>query len=273
MREIAMIGLDDTRVKTKLKGVILMAVLILVVVTACQGTGEVKSTPIDSTPDLSDHPIYSSHDFGDEEETVIGVEIQPLWLPTGIIAEAMRRDAVLSEALSEQGLEIRFYPFPKGADVNFYPHRGDLEAAMGGDMPALTACATSDVLVTALIQQGFSSIVAQPHYLVEDWAGLALVAVRQGDLETAGAYADQLLAAWADNPTFEGADHPMRAFHFTWQVCQALGLAQADDVLGAAAQVMQTYLDNHPDPAAQAVYLQQPHHQPLWAAWQEREAI
>ncbi len=46
MREIAMIGLDDTRVKTKLKGVILMAVLILVVVTACQGTGEVKSTPI-----------------------------------------------------------------------------------------------------------------------------------------------------------------------------------------------------------------------------------
>ncbi len=68
----------------------------------------------------------------------------------------------------------------------------------------------------------------------------------------------------------------MRAFHFTWQVCQGLGLAQADDVLAAAAQVLQTYLDNHPDPAAQALYLQQPHHQALWAAWQaqqEKEGI
>jgi hypothetical protein len=36
---------------------------------------------------------------------------------------------------------------------------------------------------------------------------------------------------------------------------------------------MQTYLDNHPDPAAQALCLQQPHHQPLWAAWQERETV
>jgi len=49
-------------------------------------------------------------------------------------------------------------------------------------------------------------------------------------------------------------------------------LAQVDEVLAAAAQVLQTYLDNHPDPEAQAVYLQQPHHQALWTAWQEREA-
>ena len=65
----------------------------------------------------------------------------------------------------------------------------------------------------------------------------------------------------------------MRAFHFTWQVFQGLGLAQVDEVLAAAAQVMQTCLDNHPDPAAQALYLQQPHHQALWATWQERETV
>ena len=111
----------------------------------------------------------------------------------------------------------------------------------------------------------------QPHYLVDDWAGLALLASQQSDLETAQAYTDQLLAAWAGNPTFEGAEHPMRAFHFTWQVCQALGLAQADEVLAAAAQVLQTYLDNHPDPATQAVYLRQPHHQALWRAWQAQQ--
>ena len=81
----------------------------------------------------------------------------------------------------------------------------------------------------------------QPHYLIDDWAGLALLALQQGDLETAQAYTGPLLAAWAGNSTFEGAEHPMRAFHFTWQVCQALGLAQADKILATAAQVMQTY--------------------------------
>ena len=79
------------------------------------------------------------------------------------------------------------------------------------------------------------------------------------------------MSPWVDAHTFEGAGEPMRAFHFTWQVCQGLGLAQADDVLAAAAQVLQTYLDNQPDPEAQAVYLQQTHHQSLWAAWQARQ--
>ena len=37
-------------------------------------------------------------------------------------------------------------------------------------------------------------------------------------------------------------------------------------------EVMQAYLDKQPDPAAQAIYLQQPHHQALWAAWLEFEA-
>ncbi|MCP4406536.1 MAG: tetratricopeptide repeat protein [Gammaproteobacteria bacterium] len=110
----------------------------------------------------------------------------------------------------------------------------------------------------------------QPRLLVEDLAGLALVAFRQNDLELAQMYADQLLVVWASNPTFRGMEHPMWALHFIWQVCEGLELVQADDVLAAAAGVMQTYLDNQPDPEAQAVYLQQRHHQPLWAAWQER---
>ena len=55
------------------------------------------------------------------------------------------------------------------------------------------------------------------------------------------------------------------------RVPRGVQLAQADEVLASAAQVLQTYLDNQPDPAAQAVYLQQPHHQALWAAWQARQ--
>ena len=111
----------------------------------------------------------------------------------------------------------------------------------------------------------------QPHFIIEDWAGLALAALLQGDLETAQAYADQLLTAWTGNPAFEGTEHPVRAFHFAWQVCRGLEMSQADEVLAAATQVMQTYLDNQPDPAAQTVYLQQPHHQALWQAWQAQQ--
>ena len=98
---------------------------------------------------------------------------------------------------------------------------------------------------------------------------LALLALRQEDLETARTYAAQLLTAWADNPTFDGTEHQMRILHFTWQVSQTLGLAEKNEVLLAAIQVMQRYLNHEPDPAIQNIYLQQPHHQALWQAWQE----
>jgi len=108
----------------------------------------------------------------------------------------------------------------------------------------------------------------QPQLLVEDWAGLALVAWQQSDQLVASKYADKLIAAWTENPIFDGAEHPMRVFHFTWQVVRGLELALANDVLIAAARVIQIYLDHQPDLAAQAMYLEQPHHQALWGAWQ-----
>jgi hypothetical protein len=92
------------------------------------------------------------------------------------------------------------------------------------------------------------SAADEPQFLIEDWAGLALVALRQGDLETAETSADR-----------------------AWQVCQGLGLSQADEVLASAARVLQTYLDHQPDPAAQTVYSQQQHHQTLWVTWQAQQ--
>ena len=112
----------------------------------------------------------------------------------------------------------------------------------------------------------------QPQYWVEDWAGLALTALRMGRRQAAQTYAHELLSAWADNRVFTGAEHPLRAFHFMWQVCAELGLVEADDVLATAVNLIQTHLDNHPDATAQAIYLQQPHHQALWSAAQTRAA-
>ncbi|MFQ5610801.1 MAG: hypothetical protein ACE5H9_01560, partial [Anaerolineae bacterium] len=140
-------------------GAALVAALTLLIIVAASATRRVEQPPAIATPDLSDHSLYRTYNFG-EDASVIDVGIQPLWLPTGTIAEAMMRDDILRKNLSDQGLEIRFHPFLKGADVNFFLRRGDLEVAIGGDMPALTAAAESNVVIAALIQQGFSAIVA-----------------------------------------------------------------------------------------------------------------
>jgi len=114
--------------------------------------------------------------------------------------------------------------------------------------------------------------LGQVHHQVEDWAGLALALLRQGNLDAAQAWAEQLLTVWAGNPTFERADEPMRALYFTWQVWQELGWPQANELLAAAAAVLQTDLDNHPDPEMQAAYLRQPYHRDFWAAWLARKS-
>lgn len=146
-------------------------VLLLILVVGCAGSGSSTGpAPSASTPDLSDHPVYSTYDFGPDERTV-DIGIQPLWVPTNVIAEAMKHDLVLENALLEHGLAIRFHSFLKGADVNFFLHRDDLEVAIGGDMPALTAVADSDAEIVSLIQYGFCSIVARRPMLMKELRG------------------------------------------------------------------------------------------------------
>ena len=86
--------------------------------------GEEKQAPTVLTPDLSRHPIYRTYDVS-EEANVVDFGIQPLVVSCAIICEVMRRDAVLHEVLAGEGLQIRFHPFLKGADVNFFLGRGE----------------------------------------------------------------------------------------------------------------------------------------------------
>lgn len=122
---------------------------------------------VSAAPNLSDHPIYREYEFG-QDESVIDLGTQPLWVPTCLISETMRRDNVLHTALAEHGLIIRFHPFLKGADVNSFLRHAELEVGIGGDMPALTAVADSNALVVTLIQQGFCSIVANRHMSISE---------------------------------------------------------------------------------------------------------
>ena len=121
--------------------------------------------PQDSTPDLTKHPIYSAYDFG-REEGVINFGTQSVYMPPGLISETMKRDIILKTTLSGMGMEIKFYDFLKGVDVNFFLRRGALDAGIGGDMPTLTAAATLDVVAAALVHRGFTSVVARRDVLL-----------------------------------------------------------------------------------------------------------
>lgn len=159
------------RMKTKLAAIILVATAILVIAIMLLRTGKSGDVPTVSTPaDLSSHPIYSEYEFG-ETDKIIDLGMQPLSLTLCIIAEAMKRDIVLNTALSGLGLEIRFHPFSKGSDVNYFLSHEKLDAAMAGDMPAIAAAAVSDVVIVAQNKLGFSSIVARKPIQSKDLKG------------------------------------------------------------------------------------------------------
>ena len=132
------------------------------------GYGEEYSKP--ASPDLSSHAIYSNYDFHNTVN-VVNLGTQPFFSPTGLITEAMKRDTVLHNALSGSGIEIRFFPFLKGNDINFFLFRGDIDAGICGDMPTITAAATMDITVSSIIQQGFTSIVARRPMLIRELKG------------------------------------------------------------------------------------------------------
>jgi len=156
--------------KTKIISVFLVSIVILWVFFVFLKTGSAENKQIVPVQDLSNHPIYSNYKFS-KAEGVINIGVQPLYFPTGLITETMTRDTVLSEALNRLGLGIRFYSFLKGDDVNFFLRQGDIEVGIGGDMPAITVAANLEVVIPILIQQGFTSIIANSHMLIKELRG------------------------------------------------------------------------------------------------------
>jgi len=126
---------------------------------------QTKTAP--SVGDLSSHPIYSKYRF-DDSTKVINIGTQPLYSPTGFITETMKRDAILTRELAALGFTLRYYPFLKGADVNYFILRNDLDAGVGGDMPALSLASKTSLSITTLMQQGPVSIVTRKYILAND---------------------------------------------------------------------------------------------------------
>lgn len=150
--------------------VIITGLAIIVIALVLHKKSDEKMLTI-STPNLLEHSVYSKYEFDNSKGQIIRVGIQPLYLPTSLIMEAFKRDTILKDALSNMGLEIRFYNFLKGDDINFFLRRGDLDAGIGGDMPTITAAATIDIVIPAIIQRGFTSIVANRYMLIDNLRG------------------------------------------------------------------------------------------------------
>ncbi len=153
---------------TLLTRIILLGLAAVLFSGACSSkTGSSANLP---APDLSNHPIYSSYNFG-QDESVIDIGIQPLWAPVSAISEVMGHDKILQDALEREGFGVQFHPFKKGIDLNYFIEQGDLEAGIGGDMPTLIAVSELNVEVVAVVQEGFTSIVANKPIMVSDLRG------------------------------------------------------------------------------------------------------
>ncbi len=148
----------------------LAAGVILLISTTYLKTGKAEKYSEFTTPDLSIHPTYSNYKFNKAED-IVNLGVQPIYSPTGLISETMKRDTTLHDALSGLGMKVRFYAFLKGDDVNYFLRRGDIDAGISGDMPVITASATMDVIVPALIQQGFTSVIANSPMLIRELRG------------------------------------------------------------------------------------------------------
>lgn len=165
-----MIGLNSLRTKRTLSGAILTAIVILTIILFSLRKETKENLPVDRESNLLNHPIYAKYVF-DNTAKVINIGVQPLYSPTGLISEAMERDTVLQKALQDLGVEVRYYPFLKGDDVNFFLQNKDLDIGIGGDMPAISAAAQMDIIIPVILQQGFTSIVATRPMLTSQLRG------------------------------------------------------------------------------------------------------
>ena len=132
---------------------------------------EQAENPLISIPaDLSNHPIYSKYKF-DKAENIIYIGSQPLLTPTGHISETMKRDTILRNALMKLGMALQFYPFLKVLDITVCLSIAKIDLGFVGDMPAITAAASSEIIIPSVVQNGFISIIADHHMMVKELRG------------------------------------------------------------------------------------------------------
>ncbi|MBL7049385.1 MAG: NrtA/SsuA/CpmA family ABC transporter substrate-binding protein [Nitrospira sp.] len=162
------------RIDLKLKQISLALLktvcLLTLFITGCTEISDQQSKSYKLKSDLSDHKIYKTYNFL-KSDRLINIGTQPMYMPTGLITEMMKRDRILKSNLSDLGFRVQFFSFFKGNDINFFLKSGELAGGIGGDMPMLRAAVNQDIFAPILMQLGELSIVAQNHISVADLKG------------------------------------------------------------------------------------------------------
>lgn len=160
------------RFHTRINGLLLVALtgLAVVLATGCSKESPAPGAEPSRKEAFSSDPLYGSYRFG-KTDLQIDIGVQPLALPEAPVGELLRRDLLLAKSLKSLGATLETHGFRKGAEINYFLERKDLEGGLAGDMPTLTAAANFDVTVVAMVKHGFSSIIAARPMMLRDLAG------------------------------------------------------------------------------------------------------
>ncbi len=141
---------------------LLLCILTTCLLLACDSNQKSQTPALKSSAkgDSTTHSVYSTYKFGNNENT-IDFGTQPLAVPTGTLPEILNRDQILAKSLSDAGQVLQLHSFYKGKDINFFMKRGDLELAVAGDMPTLSAAAQNYAVALALVKQNYSAIITR----------------------------------------------------------------------------------------------------------------
>ncbi len=158
--------MDLIRLNRKIVIITTFALILVVVVIIIVRSSKKEDfqNPTSLSSNLFEHPVYSNYHFS-QSNSVINIGIQPMYLPTGILFEVIKRDIIFNKIISNSKKEIKYQSFFKGADINFFLQQKILDGGIGGDMPAILASSNFDILIPVILQKGNVSIVSKKQML------------------------------------------------------------------------------------------------------------
>ena len=119
---------------------------------------------------LEKHPVYKTYKFSNDEK-VIEIGVPTPWSTVNHIVEVMKRDEAFKRELKKIGYTVRFYPFMKGPDINYFMKKGLLEGSIIGDMPTLEIASEGRINIMSVFNKGSVSLVSRDIYRIKDLKG------------------------------------------------------------------------------------------------------
>ncbi|MEW6739615.1 MAG: ABC transporter substrate-binding protein [Nitrospirota bacterium] len=147
--------------KTAFYAVVLLALIFFI---GCKKTKNIQIT------DFEKHPVYKNYKFSNDEK-VIEIGVPTPWASVNHVIEVMKRDEIFKQELKRIGYTVKFYPFMKGEEINYFMKKGLLEGSIIGDMPTLKMASEGHITVMSLFHKGSVSLVSRDIYRVRDLKG------------------------------------------------------------------------------------------------------